>query len=318
MSLVVYADESGTHDPTGNSQGADVAGIFAYVASQSQWEELSRQWQAILDEFGVEVFHASEFADRKNGPNKPSWPYRDWNDARRDDFIDRLITLARDGTYFSIGGILDVRAYDSLSPLKLKEQTKHPYHFCFQLVFDQLIFLLENHVDPPLLLGERVDSFFDQQSEWSAQATENYKTIKRLRDQHNRLGALAFVDKKDYIPLQAADLLAYVMRQSSSRKISKDDWRIKVNGWENKLKSRKNAYMGFYTEENLKYFLMRIGEKMETNPKSELDKFNTTLRKVLSVSREELQRREKEWKRIQARKKRANTSPAARASTAKG
>ena len=51
---------------------------------------------------------------------------------------------------------------------------------------------------------------------------------------------------------------------------------------------------------------------------SELDKFNTTLRKVLSVSREELQRREKEWKRNQARKKRANTSPAARASTAKG
>jgi len=51
---------------------------------------------------------------------------------------------------------------------------------------------------------------------------------------------------------------------------------------------------------------------------SELDKFNTTLRKVLSVSREELQRREKEWKRKQARKKRAKTSPSSRASNGKG
>jgi hypothetical protein len=50
---------------------------------------------------------------------------------------------------------------------------------------------------------------------------------------------------------------------------------------------------------------------------SELEKFNTTLRKVLSVPREELLRREKEWKRKQARKKRARTSPASRASNGK-
>jgi hypothetical protein len=55
---------------------------------------------------------------------------------------------------------------------------------------------------------------------------------------------------------------------------------------------------------------------MENN--SELENFNTVLRKVLSVPREELLKREKEWKRKQARKKRAKTSPASRASVAKG
>jgi hypothetical protein len=49
----------------------------------------------------------------------------------------------------------------------------------------------------------------------------------------------------------------------------------------------------------------------------EAQKFDTVVRKILSVSREELQKREKEWKRKQARKKRARTSPASRASTAK-
>jgi hypothetical protein len=39
--------------------------------------------------------------------------------------------------------------------------------------------------------------------------------------------------------------------------------------------------------------------------RSDLEKFNAVLRKALSVPREELLRREKVWKRAQARKKRA-------------
>jgi hypothetical protein len=50
---------------------------------------------------------------------------------------------------------------------------------------------------------------------------------------------------------------------------------------------------------------------------TELEKFNTVLRKVLSIPREELLRREKTWKKEQARKKRARVSPASRASIAK-
>jgi len=52
--------------------------------------------------------------------------------------------------------------------------------------------------------------------------------------------------------------------------------------------------------------------------KADFDKFDATVRKVLSVSHDELQKREKEWKRKRARKKRAKTSPASRASGSKG
>ena len=48
-----------------------------------------------------------------------------------------------------------------------------------------------------------------------------------------------------------------------------------------------------------------------TNP--EFEKFDAAVTKILSVSREELQKREKEWRRRQARKKRAKNSPASRA-----
>lgn len=52
--------------------------------------------------------------------------------------------------------------------------------------------------------------------------------------------------------------------------------------------------------------------------KTESEKFDTTVRQVLSVSREELRRREQEWKRKRAQKKRAKISPASRASSDKG
>lgn len=54
------------------------------------------------------------------------------------------------------------------------------------------------------------------------------------------------------------------------------------------------------------------GDAMNDNP--ELDKFNTVLRKVLSVPRDELKRREAEWKREKARKKKKATKKATKQS----
>ena len=57
---------------------------------------------------------------------------------------------------------------------------------------------------------------------------------------------------------------------------------------------------------------------MNQNPKpSESDKFDTVVRTLLSVSHEEIQKRDKEWRRKRAQKKRAKTSPASRASGSK-
>jgi hypothetical protein len=52
---------------------------------------------------------------------------------------------------------------------------------------------------------------------------------------------------------------------------------------------------------------------------TESEKFDQGVRKILSVSRDELKRREEVWKadRKQAKEKRAKTSPASRASNGK-
>ena len=56
---------------------------------------------------------------------------------------------------------------------------------------------------------------------------------------------------------------------------------------------------------------------MPTQP-SEAEKFDVVVRTLLSVSREEIKKRETEWRRKRAQKKMAKASPASRASSDKG
>jgi len=55
-----------------------------------------------------------------------------------------------------------------------------------------------------------------------------------------------------------------------------------------------------------------------TQDKSEAEKFDAVVRTLLSVSHEEIQKRDKEWHRKRAQKKRAKTSRASRASSDRG
>ena len=51
--------------------------------------------------------------------------------------------------------------------------------------------------------------------------------------------------------------------------------------------------------------------------KTEAEKFDAVVRTMLSVSHKEIEKRDKEWRRKRAQKKRAKTSPASRASESK-
>jgi U3 small nucleolar ribonucleoprotein component len=50
---------------------------------------------------------------------------------------------------------------------------------------------------------------------------------------------------------------------------------------------------------------------------TDAERFDAVVRRLLSVSHEEIKKRDKEWRRKRAKKKRAKTSPASRASGSK-
>ena len=65
MELIIYADESGTHD------GSDFSLLAGWIAYESVWNEIIPAWQAVLDEYKVEHFHFTEFAEASSVKRNP-------------------------------------------------------------------------------------------------------------------------------------------------------------------------------------------------------------------------------------------------------
>jgi len=252
--LISYGDESGTHDEAGIERGSEVAIVAAYVSYKHDWDQFCNEWQAVLDRYGISEFHMQEFADEINGPSDPNWPYRGWCRGKKDQFIRELVPIARDNTFFGIGGGVDVRAYNRIVPAWLKGETQHPYYFCFQMLFDQILVLLREKLEVPLQPGEQVAFFFDQQLEFKNKAEQLFYSIKAMRDHEDRMGSLTYAPRHRYIQLQAADLLAYRTRKVLARKIA---GRKPVNegSWDEDLESRHNLVIGYYDEPALKKFV---------------------------------------------------------------
>src|SRR6266404_6314054 len=59
--LVVYADESGTHDKTGKEPGAREATIAGIAALREDWIPFCAQWAKVLKVYRVPYFHYSEW-----------------------------------------------------------------------------------------------------------------------------------------------------------------------------------------------------------------------------------------------------------------
>jgi hypothetical protein len=58
--IFVYADESGTHDPTGAENGSKYPIIAGFAAKKSVWDTFSVNWNGVLKGYDVPYFHGRE------------------------------------------------------------------------------------------------------------------------------------------------------------------------------------------------------------------------------------------------------------------
>jgi len=216
--LEAYADESGTHDPKGQQKGSEVVAVVGYLNPKANWDRLSRRWTRRLKEFNAPpVFHMREF--------KNDSPYNSWTQLKRDRFETKLIKLARDETWFAIGAAVSVRDYEEVVPKWLKDEDQHPYFFCFRLFLDALLDIISKDIDRKFKTKKSVACIFDQKPEFQPQAIKTFNAIKKLRDPDDRLSSLTFGSRKQYVPLQAADLMAYYGRRILTHMMQGKAWR---------------------------------------------------------------------------------------------
>ena len=179
---------------------------------------MSRKWNRRLRYEGItKPFHIREFYNDS--------PYNKWSQCRRDRFLRRMIKIARKGTWFAIGATVQVKDYDEVVPQWLKDSDQHPYFFCFRLFLDALLHLLNTEIDPKLKNKESIACVFDRQDEFEEQARRTFNGLKSLRDPDDRLSSITFGSRAQYVPLQAADLMAYFGRRIVTHILKGEGWR---------------------------------------------------------------------------------------------
>lgn len=212
MKIVVYADESGTNDVTGQQPGSEVPTLCGYIDTPEYWVRFKRKWKQILNDYRAPYFHFREFAS-KHLCAKPSSPYHGWSEEKRDSFLYDLAYLCSDSAV-PIGGCYHAKLHHQQC------LEGNAFEHTIDAFFHDLGQTIEDHWPR---YGGKVEFVFDKcdDERWNIPLQKMHAKYAlndaRLNDE------LVFADDKDpkHLPLQAADLYAYAMRQHARRQLER-------------------------------------------------------------------------------------------------
>jgi hypothetical protein len=202
VQLVVYTDESGTHE------GSPVPIFAGYVDTVENWARLCTEWQAVLDKYRAKYFHFRELGRKSRV--KPNNPYHGWSDEKAGDFLYEL-ALVISKSAVPVGGNADAVAY------KKHLIIGNPIKRSVEMFFKDFTVAVNSHWPGS---NEPVTFFFAQQEKNKAWAAMIHEVFYDCQKTDQRLKEYSFKDAKTgpgCQALQAADLAAYRTRQIAEK-----------------------------------------------------------------------------------------------------
>ena len=200
--MKIYFDES-------YNQSAFVLAL--YVASAECWRSFEERWKKILSSEDVECFHMADF-------ESGFAPFDGWEKERRINFMSRLIEAINDIKAPCLSCGVDLEAYNRTFPKGIQRGSVFRYALCFKECFFGLATMAKYE-----RWKEPVAFIFDRNQEVAGFTAELYQKICRIFPKEAWLGTIAFEDRCKFVPLQAADILAYEMMKNLSRKLQDSD-----------------------------------------------------------------------------------------------
>jgi len=189
--IKVAMDESGVHD------GSPVLTVAAYVASPAMWRDWTKRWN--VAKRPIKVFHAVDCANFAG-------EFKGWLPEDRDPRVIRLIDVIEASNLpgIVIGLHMDEFRKAMAGHPDLQAIFGTPYTAIFHWV-TQVIINIANTMDN----HERI-AFVHECNDYQHEALTAFNWIKQNGNPGGRrIVGLQFAEKRDYVPLQAADVLAY-------------------------------------------------------------------------------------------------------------
>ncbi len=183
--FTAYFDESGSDD----TSALVVAG---FVSTAEQWLRFDQDWKEILDRHGVSFFHMTDYAHSRG--EFESWKGQE---EKRNWFMQCLTNIIRVRAVASFGSILVLRDYQTMDArFMLHEEFGNPYPLCASCSVSAVFHWAKKNHHP-----EPIRFVFED--------GVKYKGDLLARMEKEGIPLPTFGSKKEFPPLQAADLLAW-------------------------------------------------------------------------------------------------------------
>lgn len=189
-------------DESGNPPDKDVVTLAALVAPERKWTALEASWKKILRRSHVPFFHLTEYLARIS-------PYDGWDEDDRISFAANLAGIAKNAIVFGSAHSVVVDDWQQVvvpcfPSRKLKRRSW--YVFLEQGVLEDIVKYVKL---PP---GERIACRFDRNHDMDKSARKHYHELIKQRGWDEIFEGISFEDKTRFVPLQAADMLAGLVR----------------------------------------------------------------------------------------------------------
>lgn len=232
--LKAYMDESGVHD------GSPVLTVAAYLGRPRHWQEWTKLWN--VAKRPVKVFHA---VDCQNLTGE----FKGWEPAARDDLVKRCLPVIAESDIPGVVVGMQMREFEKALETRpdLRSLFGSPYAACFQWIVQIIM---------NFALGannrERI-AFVHELNDYRLEALNGFKWIKENGNPLGTLISLQFAEKKDFAPLQAADILAY-----EGNKRLRDPDRPERRSWTALDPDKTRIMAAYYGKENMADLIHRL------------------------------------------------------------
>jgi hypothetical protein len=188
----VYVDESGT------GSDAPVLSVAGYIFTPDKARALTAEWRKMLDFYGLEYFRMSSCAHSTG-------PFKGMCVKRCDEIARRAIELTRAYTESGFGVVISRADYEEVVPVSMRGIIGSPYTFCLRLCLSHARHWAETKSG----FQGRFAYFFEKGHRDASEADRVLRETYQARPERFRYESHTFVDKREVLALQPADMLAW-------------------------------------------------------------------------------------------------------------
>jgi hypothetical protein len=202
-----YWDESGT------GEDDPVLTVAGFLSTPRRWGRFISDWQAALADWELPYFHMSQYV-AKGGP------YAAWSEAERVERCTRLVDIIVRHCAGSVGLVLPLTVYQGA----IRPEVGTYYGGRLGLASHACIVESAGLLDGTMKIKgvRRINHVFEKgavgQGKVAALWKSEYDDERRRNYLH--LGSITHADKREFLPLQAADIMAWELHWQGKNQLA--------------------------------------------------------------------------------------------------